>query len=100
MLRSEPSIPSREEFRQRGPVWEAGWVAGCHAEAAARDDLSAAARSVRATLEAFAQLRPDADEQELAKTLFSIFVGGWWRKSRLVLRLMDLRRRLRRLVCR
>jgi hypothetical protein len=92
------SIPSREEFRRRGPVWEAGWVAGCHAEAAARDDLSAAAKSVRATLEAFAELRPDATEHDIALTLFSIFVEGWWRKSRLALRAADFRRRLRRIV--
>lgn len=93
-----PSIPTREEFRQRGPVWEAGWVAGCHAEAAARDDLPPAAKSVRATLEAFAELRPDASEHELALTLFSIYVEGWWRRSRLVLRAKDLRRRVGRVL--
>lgn len=91
-----PAIPTREEFRQRGPVWEAGWIAGCHTEAAYRDDLPPAAKSVRATLEAFAELRPGATEHELALTLFSIFVEGWWRKSRLVLQAKDLRRRLGR----
>ena len=92
------TIPTQEDFRRRDPVWEAGWVAGCHAEAAARDDLSPPAKSVRATLEALAQLRPDANEHDLALTLFSIFVEGWWRKSRLLLRVADLRRRLRRLL--
>jgi hypothetical protein len=96
-----PSIPTQEEFRRRGPVWEAGWRAGVEAEAACRnEDMSPAARSVRATLEAFAKLRPEATEHDIALTLFSIFVEGWWRKSRLRLRAGDLRRRLRRLVCR
>jgi hypothetical protein len=90
-------LPTREELRERGPAWEAGWVAGCHAEAAYRDaGLSKAAKSVRATLEALAERRPDAAAHDLTLILFSIFVEGWWRKSRLELRVMDLRRRLRR----
>jgi hypothetical protein len=97
LLVTAPSIPTREEFRRRGPVWEAGWVAGCHAEAAARDEhLSQAAKSVRATLEAFAKLRPGASEHDLALTLFGVFVEGWWRKSRLLLRVQDLLRLRRR----
>jgi hypothetical protein len=88
---SAPIIPTREQFRERGPQWEAGWIAGCHAEAASRNEgMSKAARDVRALLEAFAR-HPgwaDASKLELIALLFHIEAAAlpWWRRGWLVLR--------------
>lgn len=68
-------VPSRQEFRERGPVWEAGWTAGCRAEAAVRDEgLSGAARGVRDLLESFARMPRyrDASKADLVALLLHI----------------------------
>jgi hypothetical protein len=82
------SIPTREGFRQRGPVWEAGWVAGCHAEAAARnEDLSREARDVRSLLEGFARLPGfrHASKVELVALLLRIEAANLPRWRRVLL---------------
>jgi hypothetical protein len=84
-------IPTPEQFRELGPRWEAGWIAGCHAEAAAHNEgLSPDARAVRDLLEAFARhpVWGQADKAELAGLLFRIETAGmpWWRQLRLIWR--------------
>lgn len=82
-------IPTREDFRRLGPVWEAGWIAGCHAEAAAyREGMSKEARELRDVLEGFARLRPEATATDLVGVLWHIYTGGlpWWRQLRLLWR--------------
>jgi hypothetical protein len=85
---TEPSIPTREEFRERGPVWEAGWRAGAEAEAACRNEnLSRAARDVRSLLEGFARLPRyrDAGKVELVALLLHIEAAGLPRWRRVLL---------------
>jgi hypothetical protein len=89
VLADQGHIPTREEFRRLGPQWEAGWVAGCHAEAAAyREGMSKEARELRGLLEAFARLRPDASVLDLLGVLWRIYTAGqpWWRRLLLIWR--------------
>lgn len=81
-------IPTPDEFRQLGPDWEAGWRAGCETEAACRNEgLTPAAKEVRDTLEALAQLDhwKERNRAELAAAMFRIFTAGlpWWGRLRL-----------------
>lgn len=88
---SAPVIPTPEQFRERGPQWEAGWRAGAEAEAACRNEgMSRAARDVRELVEAFARhpAWKDASKPELAALVFRIQTAGlpWWWRYRLAFR--------------
>jgi hypothetical protein len=83
-----PSIPTPQQFRERGVQWEAGWRAGTEAEAACRNEgMSRAARDVRALLEGFARLPgyQGAGKVELVALLLHIEAAGLPRWRRVLL---------------